>query len=254
MEDATVDLDSQESQDIFHFLVAVDFGTTFSSVAYVGYSHEHQRRHLTLGQIEMVDAFPLSPHRNLQVHDVPTELWYPSPGQIPHGTRGYPSRQQGSLHQTQDAEDGGSDSSSDSDSDSDSTSDPASTTCMRALPSLSTTFAPTPWLYWGYEVPHQVKEASGQFDHSKRLARFKLLLDEKARPSWLSLQETCRRLIMTGLIETEVDLIAHYLEHLFRHTRDRLMRVGYTADSNVEFVLCVPAGWKGKPAVVCTLQ
>jgi hypothetical protein len=51
---------------------------------------------------------------------------------------------------------------------------------------------------------------------------------------------------MTGLINTDTDLIAHYLEQLFRHTRDRLVRVGYTSESSVEFVLCVPAAWRGK--------
>ncbi|RMZ89269.1 hypothetical protein DV736_g3522, partial [Chaetothyriales sp. CBS 134916] len=84
---------------------------------------------------------------------------------------------------------------------------------------------PTPWLYWGYGVRHQVVKASGQFDHSKRLSRFKLLLDESKSTKRVRapLKETCRRLCMTGLINTDTDLIAHYLEQLFRHTRDRLV-------------------------------
>ena len=94
MQDAATDAISDDVQDPIHFLVAVDFGTTFSSVAYVGYSHEHQRRHLTMSQIEMVDAFPYWAHRNTPVHDVPTELWYPGPGQQPDGTKRYPDHQQ----------------------------------------------------------------------------------------------------------------------------------------------------------------
>jgi hypothetical protein len=249
MQDAATDAISDDVQDPIHFLVAVDFGTTFSSVAYVGYSHEHQRRHLTMSQIEMVDAFPYWAHRNTPVHDVPTELWYPGPGQQPDGTKRYPDHQQKPLARTvMDVDNGREESSSDSESDSDSNSDSEHTPRPGALPSVSTTSTATPWLYWGYGVQHQVVRASGQFDHSKRLARFKLLLDESesTRKARAPLQETCRRLSMAGLIETDTDLIAHYLEQLFRHTRDRLARVGCTPNSCVEFVLCVPAAWKGK--------
>ncbi|OQV02278.1 hypothetical protein CLAIMM_07504 isoform 3 [Cladophialophora immunda] len=248
---ATDDVISDDAQDPIHFLVAVDFGTTFSSVAYVGYSHGHQRRHLTMSQIDMVDAFPYWPHRNTVVQDAPTELWYPSPGQQPDGSKRYTDPQQESQVRTDmDVDKDREESSSDSDSDLDSnaTSDKDHTPHPGVLPSVSTTSAPTPWLYWGYGVQHQVVKAGGQFDHSKRLARFKLLLDESesTRTVWAPLQETCRRLCMTGLINTETDLIAHYLEKLFRHTRDRLGRVGYTSESRVEFVLCVPAAWRGK--------
>ena len=172
----------------YTFLVAVDFGTTFSSVAYVGYSHEHQRRHLTMSQIEMVDAFPYWTHRNTPVQDVPTKLWYPGPGQQPDGTKRYPNHQQKPLARTvMDADSGREESSSDSESDSDSNSDSEHTPRPNGLPDSNCCL-----------MRASPRERRGR--HCKT---------------------TCRRLSMAGLIETDTDLIAHYLEQLFRHTRDK---------------------------------
>lgn len=226
-----------------HYMVAVDFGTSFTSVAYVSYTHEHQRRELTLGQIEMVEAFPYWPHRNTPVKDVPTELWYPGPGQQPDGTNGYHGQQHEVLTQPF-----ASNEDHDSESDSDSSSDSEHTPHPSQPPSAPVSSGATPWLYWGYGVPHQVIKAGGHFDHARRLARFKLMLDDSKCTERVRgpLEETCKRLKMMGLIETNTDLIAHYLEHLFRHTNDRLVREGYTHESNVEFVLCVPAAWESK--------
>src|SRR5256885_2666406 len=43
----------QDSNDTRHFVIAIDFGTTFSSVAYVGYYSASQRPRIGLQQIDI---------------------------------------------------------------------------------------------------------------------------------------------------------------------------------------------------------
>ena len=69
-----LDSNAQIAVNPRHFVVAVDFGTTFSSVAYVGYSHANKRSRIGPQQIEYVDRYPSSPFENFACHDVPTEV------------------------------------------------------------------------------------------------------------------------------------------------------------------------------------
>jgi hypothetical protein len=234
MFDAHLDTDDDERQLVRHFVVAVDFGTTFSSVAYVGYTHEHQRKHLDLNQIEIVDRYPDWSYSNAPIYDVPTEIWYPNPGQRQDGTNSFYTQEQATDS-----------SSDDEENESESASDSEQTMQRSKAPKIPTNTAATPPLYWGYGVQRQVQIADA-FDNSKRIARFKLLLHdgpetEKARSP---LREACAVLRKVGLIKANTDIIAHYLEQLFRHTHVRLIEEGYTEESRVEFVLCVPAIWK----------
>lgn len=255
MHDANPESHANEHQDIYHFVVAVDFGTTFSSVAFARYMHEHQRENIRLEQVELIGGYPDWEYRNHDVYDVPTELWYPSPGHRIDGTNSFATSQQMQGMQESDSDD-----SDNEESDLDSNSDAsAKRRQRRQLPPMQTGSSVTPKLYWGYGVRRQVKYADA-FDSSKRIARFKLLLDdspasEKVR---ITLGATCDDLRKMGVLtpksesesETEprqnTEIIAHYLENLFVHTHEKLIEEGYTKDSNVEFALCVPVAWKAR--------
>lgn len=240
MSDIVRDACEEKPPPVKHYVVAVDFGTVFSSVAFVSYTHEDQRKDIALNQIELVGDYPDWVDTNVQIRDVPTELWYPNPGHQADGTNSFMIKEQMADEELYSEP---SDDSSSSQSDSES----ESSTYHRKAPKPPTSAHTTPELFWGYSVAHQLDIAEA-FDSSKRVGRFKLLLHtgpESAKARAL-LEEICVMLRKNGLIKDDTDLIAHYLEQLFKHTRSRLEEDGYTEDSKVEFVLCVPAIWKAR--------
>ncbi|KIW73815.1 hypothetical protein, variant [Phialophora macrospora] len=240
MSNTPLDKCDDDQQPVSNYVVAVDFGTTFSSVAFVSYTHEYQRKYIGLNQIELISEYPDWVDTNAQIRDVPTELWYPNPGHQTDGTNSFVTEEEMA------------DQMSDSDSSDDgiamqSDTDSEAGTYQREAPKGPTSSHATPELFWGYSVAQQLDIAEA-FDSSKRVARFKLLLhdgpeSEKARAL---LEETCVMLRKNGLIKDNTDLIAHYLEQLFKHTHSRLVEDGYTEQSKVEFVLCIPAIWKAR--------
>ncbi|OCL11764.1 hypothetical protein AOQ84DRAFT_361216 [Glonium stellatum] len=185
------DSDAEVASNTRHFVVAVDFGTTFSSVAYVGYTHPNQRFRIGFRQVEIVDRYPDHPYGNFTCHDVPTEIWYSQ-------RIAAPLHSDGSAVENELPAD---DTSSEDDDDNESETEISS-------------------------------EGASEPD---------VLLN--------TLGETCKTLKKMRLIEEDIDIIADYLEQLFRHTKKRLIESeGYTDASPVEFVLCIPAIWKAKAA------
>ena len=250
MFDATPGVEEDDRQPIRHFVVAVDFGTTFSSVAYAAYTHEHQREYLDLSNIDTIDQYPDWTHSNNPIYDVPTEIWYPNPGHREDGTNSFIAQEQtvdsssdeDQEEEEEEDEDEEEEAESESDTDSEHTASRGG-----APPVVSMDSGITPCLYWGYAVQRQVQIAQA-FDNSKRIPRFKLLLHDgpEAQRARSQLEGTFAVLKKAGLVKFHTDLIAHYLEHLFKHTRLRLIEEGYTNDSRVEFVLCVPAIWNAR--------
>lgn len=236
------DADADATPNTRHFVVAVDFGTTFSSVAYVGYTHPNQRRRAGLQQIEIVDRYPDHPYGNFTCHDVPTEIWYSQRTARPiHPDRSDFEDQ--TLADDISSEDD-DDDASDTEASSEGTSEPDQLSSVL----LNGDNKPAS-LFWGYGVQDQLKEADYDADHSRRLSRFKLMLDESPHTAKVrnTLSETCKTLKKMRLIEEDTNIIADYLEQLFQHTKKRLIESeGYTDTSTVEFVLCVPAVWKSK--------
>lgn len=236
------DSDADATPNTRHFVVAVDFGTTFSSVAYVGYTHSNQRRRIGFQQVEFVDRYPDHPYGNFTCHDVPTEIWYSQKIARPiHHDRG------DFEHQTL-ADDVSSGDNDDDASDTEASSDGTSEPDQLFSAPLNGDNKPAS-LFWGYGVQDQLKEADYDADHSRRLSRFKLMLDESPHTANVrnTLSETCKTLKKMRLIEEDTDIIADYLEQLFLHTKKRLIESeGYTDASTVEFVLCIPAIWEAK--------
>jgi hypothetical protein len=234
------DSDADATLNTRHFVVAVDFGTTFSSVAYVGYTHPNQRCRIGFQQVEIVDRYPDHPYGNFTCHDVPSEIWY---SQRIARTVGHDG---GDIEHQPLAGDISSGDSDDNASDTETSSEGTSEPDQPSSVLLSGDNKPAS-LLWGYGVQDQLKEADYDADHSRRLSRFKLMLDKSPQTTSVrnALSETCKTLKKMRLIEEDTDIIADYLEQLFRHTKKRLIESeGYTDESTVEFVLCIPAAWE----------
>ncbi|EXJ61551.1 hypothetical protein A1O7_01979 [Cladophialophora yegresii CBS 114405] len=236
------DTPMRDSDDTRHFVIAIDFGTTFSSVAYVGYYNASQRPRIGLQQIEIVDRYPYNPYGNFTCHDVPTELWYSQ--RIPR-----PIPQSRDTVDRQPAEDDDSPGGNDHQAfsvGSASTGLPESNHPSSILSHPENKKAP---LFWGYGVQDQLLEADYNTDHSRHLSRFKLILDKSPHTEKVrnGLSKSCSILKKMLLINEDTDLIADYLAQLLQHTKTRLIdSEGYTDASTVEFVLCVPAVWKAE--------
>lgn len=234
------DTPMQDSDDVKHFVIAIDFGTTFSSVAYVGYYNASQRARIALQQIEVVDRYPYNPYGNFPCHDVPTELWYSQ-----RISRSVPYSRD--TVDRQPAED--NDSSGESDHRGFNLGSASQRTLEPKHPSSTLSHAEDKRapLFWGYGVQDQLLEADYNTDHSRHLSRFKLILDKSTHTEKIrnGLSKSCSILKKMLLINEDTDLIADYLAQLLQHTKKRLIdSEGYTDTSTVEFVLCVPAVWK----------
>ena len=236
------DTPMQDCGDIRDFVIAIDFGTTFSSVAYVGYSNATERRRIGLQQIEIVDQYPFNPYGNFTCHDVPTELWYSQriSRPVPH-SRDTVDRQP--------AEDEGSAGENDHQGSSIGSASPGTPESNRPSTTFSHAGNKRAPLFWGYGVQDQLLEADYNTDHSRHLSRFKLILDKSTHTEKIrnGLSKSCSMLKKMLLINEDVDLIADYLTQLLQHTKKRLIDTeGLTDNSTVELVLCVPAVWKAE--------
>jgi hypothetical protein len=105
-------------------------------------------------------------------------------------------------------------------------------------------------LFWGFGVQKQLKNIDIPKDGTRRLARFKLMLDENSTATEsirAELSLVLRNLKKSRLIKQDTDVISDYLEQLFKHTKDELRRLNeYSSSIPIEFVLCVPAVWPSR--------
>lgn len=232
--------------DYDRLLIAVDFGTTFSSVAYVRIPAGTRPGHLGLRSVQCIDRYPdyippfdASPLRR----DVPTEMWY---------NTGQDYSAIGSDTQEEEEEESSADDSESADSSSDEEEVQAN---RRQAPEKNTSeveaVATQKPRCWGFGVQNQLEHVDIPKDNAGRLARFKLLLDnsdattkvrESLGPILRSLRCPKRR-----FIRNELDLFIHYFTHLLENAKDQLQSMGQlTVGIVVEFVLCVPAKWPTK--------
>jgi hypothetical protein len=243
-QDGDVEMTMDDGQS--RFIVGVDFGTTFSSVAYARLSEATQGTALRPEDVECITRYPDERSASWQPReDVPTELWYrkltgqkrPDHMEIePNGN---------DLESEHSSE---SDSSSKS---SESESEPENQPERREEEERkSDTF------FWGFGVQLQLKRTDIPKDSMKRVTRFKLMLDEKNPLTdhiRAELGTILRNLKISKLIKKDSDIISDYLTQLFTHTRDEMRKTVKLDDSvPIEFVLSIPAIW---PAKACrTMQ
>ena len=236
------DTPMQNSDDIRDFIIAIDFGTTFSSVAYLGYYDAKERGRAVAASVDCIDCYPYDPYDNAGCYDVPTELWYSQRIWRP------PPRHRDTVDRQHDGDDGGpaEDNHQYTNTGSGSNGTSGSSQQPYAPPHAENSRAP---VFWGYGVQDQLLEADYNTDHSRHLSRFKLILDESKHTEKIrnGLSTSCAILKKMLLINKDTDLIADYLTQLLQHTKKRLSDgEEYTAASAIEFVLCIPAVWKSE--------
>ncbi len=224
-------------------IIATDFGTTFSSVAYA------RRGEGLLPDVKIIDSYPNEPLIYTNGHpsrQVPTESWYPNEptseevSRSPTPIQNYvPQVSRVNLYDAEsdnegDIYDGPYDRLEDCDR-------PEEELGMRQT-------SPPPKMrsfVWGYGLQDEINE---DMDHSKfnRIARSKLWLDKSKHTEVVrnDLDPILRRLKRRKIIKENEDVIADYLARLFRHGKAQLKEEGVISDATpIEHVLTVPAIW-----------
>lgn len=231
-------------------VIAVDFGTTFSSVAYIVIPRGVPPEDIDVRNVKCIENYPgykpAPGHSNLR-QDVPTEIWYDTglldsmiPSDVNQGTNI-----------------GEEEYSSEDD---DSSTGPRSVSSFDDDGGLEAQTSKKPKTshvnlatqYWGYEVNRKLTTMSISREEARPLARFKLDLDQIDRGHGTEdirtdFRASVRALKKKGVINSETDVYKHYLTHLLRHTKDQLLLSNELDEDMVfQFVLCVPAKWPVK--------
>jgi len=236
------------------FVIATDFGTTFSSVAFT--------RHYqgTWEPPESISQYPRDPFilNGKESYEVPTQSCYPNMAMVRDHideAMGVPETGENvkdifedddeieerlSHLQNEDSSDDREDSVSDEDQEMASGEIEDDFNGQNYLPNF----------LWGYEIQHQMRSSTSGLSQHEHLERFKLMLDETAntKPIRDGLRPVLAQLKRWHMIKEDHDVIADYLTKLFLHTKEQLKAgdVEFTDACPVEHVLCVPNAWSSK--------
>jgi len=231
-------------------IIAIDFGTTFSSVAYTVIPKGVSAEEVDLRSVECVGNYPgYDPPPGVLDYrqDVPTELWYDDDGGASGQLRTHVN---GAYNHAQSEDNSETEESSSSEDDAtedehprfgnDSGLEEHATTphkSPRTMPSTQ---------YWGYQVQQKLNMANIPRDEARPLTRFKLLLDQKRETDDVrtDIRMILRALTKKRIIKTDTDIYTHFLTHLLKHTKEQLIvSRRLRPDMVIQFVLCVPAKW-----------
>jgi hypothetical protein len=239
-----LDLEMNQEAASKHFTVAIDFGTTFSSVSFIALDSAEPKKWIHPNQICSIEQYPHAPSFYYeQRKEVPTESWYP---------RIAPPRDEEPVDMFPELT---PNNSSDDDSDGDLHGTPQEPNHIDNPPNLmdvedeeeqEAEDENSREYFWGYAVQKHLQYPDTNRAQSRRIARSKLLLDKSAQTEIIraQLRPSLEQLKRLKLIREESDVIADFLEHLFRHTKVQLTRsYGFHDACSIEFVLCVPAIW-----------
>jgi molecular chaperone DnaK (HSP70) len=217
------------------FVIAIDFGTTFSSVAFVRLESNARADLITPEAIKCIDHFPDVPGLSADVaksyQTVPTELLcYTQKGKKDHSDIvSSDSDSKRSLEL-----DWESSSSGDSDQEREQHTTSPSVRNDRTRDSI-----------WGWGVHTRLEKSESIPQELIHLTNFKLQLD--AGNSARDLRSKSARDLTALKPAKVVDIISEYLGQLLKHTKARLTEFhGLRYDSSVEFVLCVPTSWSDR--------
>ena len=225
---------SRENQEA-PIIVATDFGTTFSAVAFAR-REKHPR-------IDMIINYPDDPRSDMgrKNLEVPTESWYPRAGQIEDSPfddsrSGADDEPSDDLYEASDQEDNQvlPDDSIDGDAMMETEQLPA-TNENRTI-------------FWGYGI-QSLTTPDMDRNEFNCLSRFKLLLDTTERTQKVrdGLRPVLKRLRDLKTIKNDEDVIADYLTQLFLHTKGQLItHHGISESTSIEHVLTIPVVWKSK--------
>lgn len=245
-------MDSMEiTTDSSRLVIAIDFGTTCSSVAYIHVSAGLNPEDVSIQNVKCISNYARydPPLDALKIRDdVPTELWYdPGLGQTNErdvvGTPGSDSVDSDTLENESDTE-----CSDDLEKELDEPSDAMDVDNNAALRKK---LVPR---FWGFQVQKLLSNMDISEDIHRRLSRFKLLLDKKEETEAVreDLAPTIKYLVKNKLIGQETDIYTHFLSDILEHTKRELESVEMLQhEIPIEFVVCVPAEW---PARGCRIM
>ncbi|KAE9377463.1 hypothetical protein N431DRAFT_329570 [Stipitochalara longipes BDJ] len=232
-------------------IVAFDFGTTFSSVAYASVSEYTPRDTVSITDVKCIARYPDDrPRPGVTFgweprEDVPSELWYSLPQTSKYRQPGLQSVQiseEESMNDDPTLSDGSSEFSCSFPDDADNLENEEENPRENGGRSDA--------LFWGFGVQKQLQNIDIPKDGTRRITRFKLMLDERSEETEdirAELLPILKNLKRSKLIKHNTDVISDYLEQLFKHTKDELRRLNeYSANIPIEFVLCVPAVWPSR--------
>lgn len=206
-------------------VVAIDFGTTCSSVAFVSFGSNAQRGSISVQQIETIEKYPGSSPKYIH-KEVPSEILYDW-------------RDDDSMSEDE------SDGNTGSDKSNSIPNVPHSNQQSR-LPQ-TTMGVHRARMNWGFEVPERLRSVSLENDTCSHLVRFKLMLDKSdvTVPVRRTLTMQCQALRDLEIITQDLDVIVVYLTSLLSSVKKELLRINrYQGNETAEYVLCVPAAWK----------
>ena len=215
-------------------IIAIDFGTTFSTVAYVAIEHDRPGFSIKPQHVLCVDHYPDIPSVTTSANllelneNVPTELWYVEG--VPEDDRSSPDSSEVDLtgYYSDASEEG--------------------LTTGEALTENGRTRNEKHRQYlWGFGV-HQNQLASRDTgDRAALVRRFKLMLDSDGKNTEDLRKEISRQTTLLKrrkAIAYKEQMISDYLEQLLKHAKTRLEATGdLDLNSQIEFVLCVPNLW-----------
>jgi hypothetical protein len=238
-------------------IIAIDFGTTFTSVAYTVLPRGVLPERVGISDVKCIGNYPgyEPPPGVLDFRqDVPTELWYDD------GRTG--SWRQRFVNTSNDGHQssvsGDDDSSSDDDESENQESrlqfDDSNGVEDLAKKQTRATALSTAEQYWGYEVQQKLNIMNAPRDEARPLTRIKLNLISNSDTDHIrdELRSTLTTLRKRGIIHKDTDIYKHYLTHLLDHTKAQLLSSNeLQQDMLIEFVLCVPAKW---PVTACRVM
>ncbi|KAF2707547.1 Hsp70 family protein-like protein [Pleomassaria siparia CBS 279.74] len=223
-------------------IIAIDFGTTFSSVAYTVLPKGLSPEKVNVSRVKCIGNYPgYEPPPGIPDvrQDVPTELWYDDRrDRFINGA---------DDDQHPDSENEESSSSDDyvSEGEQSQFEDDGGSEANAATQHRSTRTIPTTQ-YWGFGVQQRLSMTDIPRNEARPLARFKLNLDRKEETQDIraDLRTILKALCRKKIIKRDTDIYAHYLTHLLRHTKEQLLFSNEIhRDMLTQFVLCVPAKW-----------
>lgn len=236
-------------------IIAIDFGTTFSSVAYVVLPKGKTPDSIDEREVESIGNYPSyepTSEGGVVRHDVPTELWYDD-GSCEAQIQ-YQFQDMDEIHQL----DSGYENSCSSEEDCAERVKPqleiSKGTRAKSLTKKGSTERAPATQYWGFGVQEKLDMANIPRDEARPLARFKLNLDQNPDTEEIrgDLRILLRSLMRRKIINSAADIYTDYLTHLLKHTKQQLLRSSQLHPSMlVQFVLCVPAKW---PVKACRIM
>jgi len=245
---------SEDAASVKRLIVSVDFGTTYSAVAYVALDEgDDDRAYLDPSRIRTVQNYPDdATFGNLDDHmrsEVPTEVIYP----LDRHFREKAARGRDAI-----ADSGGEDYDNFDPSlpfEDEEPLDPENVFAvfgqshsgdgahLMSIDDDDNSFR------WGYAA-HEAwgRSATHNGANSKPLSRFKLLLDDSPRTAAIraDLGRTLDELKKKRIIRNPLDVIVDFLTSLMSHAKSEIERRGFDDSYKTEIVLCVPAIWTQK--------